>query len=172
MPDGDSSTPALPYTDAKPVGAADFYLAVNATFRLILKRFGMDGLRRYWHDIGSQYYKPVSERWRTGGLPAVAAHWRAFFAAEPGAEVDVTDEADAVTVRVRVCPAIKHLRVQGREIVPCFCQHCHYVNAAIGAPAGIAVEVEGGNGSCVQRFTRPPILGEISEPQGVVEVTA
>lgn len=162
----------LPYTDTKPVGAADFYLAINATFRFILKRFGMEGLRRYWHDIGTQYYKPVSERWRTGGLPAVAAHWRAFFAAEPGAEVEVAEEADTVTVEVRVCPAIKHLRAQEREIVPCFCNHCHYVNAAIGMPAGIAVEIKGGSGSCVQRFTQTHGIDEVSEPQGIVEVTS
>ena len=30
----------LPFTDTKPTGAADFYFAINATFRFIQKRLG------------------------------------------------------------------------------------------------------------------------------------
>ena len=79
-----TSEPApLPYRDTKPVGAADFYFAINATFRFILQRFGLEGLRRYWTDLGAQYYAPVSAAWKQRGLPGVAAYWRAFFAAEP-----------------------------------------------------------------------------------------
>jgi hypothetical protein len=144
----------LPYTDTKPVGAADFYFAINATFRFILLRLGMDALRRYWHDLGSNYYAPVSAQWKEGGLPAVAEYWRAAFEAEPGAEVQVVGEPGEVRLEVKTCPAIKHLRDQGREIVPCFCQHCHFVSQAIAAPAGFTVRVQGGNGSCVQRFVQ------------------
>ncbi|MCP5559077.1 MAG: hypothetical protein H7A55_15130 [Verrucomicrobiaceae bacterium] len=143
---------ALPYQDTKPVGAAGFYTAINATFRFIQGRFGADGLRRYWEDIGTRYYRPVSDRWTAGGLAAVADYWRTFFAAEPGSDVSVTDAADHVEVEVRTCPMIAHLREQSREIVPCFCQHCYFVSEAIGRPAGVTVRVEGGGGSCRQRF--------------------
>ena len=149
----DTSSP-LPYTDTKPVGAADFYFAINATFRFIHERFGMAGLQQYWRDLGTRYFAPVGERWREGGLPAVASHWRAFFAAEPGADVSVAENADEVLVDVRVCPAIKHLRESGRQILPCFCQHCYYVSEAIGTQADVRVRIEGGNGSCRQRFFR------------------
>ena len=66
----------LPYTDTKSVGAADFYMAINATFRFVLKKFGMDGLRRYWTDLGTRYFAPVTEKWKGGGLSAVADYWR------------------------------------------------------------------------------------------------
>jgi len=142
----------LPYRDTKPVGAADFYFAVNATFRFLWQRFGAEGLRRYWTDLGTQYYAPVAESWKQGGLPAIAAYWRAFFAAEPGAEVQVHESGEAVVVEVAVCPAIKHLRAHQREIVPCFCQHCYFLNEAIAAPAGFTARVTGGNGSCRHTF--------------------
>src|SRR6187401_555607 len=87
---------SLPYQDTKPVGAADFYLAINATFRFILGRLGIDGLRRYWRDLGMRYYAPVSAQWKAGGIPAVASYWRAFFDAEPGADVEVEQLADEV----------------------------------------------------------------------------
>lgn len=143
---------ALPYTDAKPVGSADFYFAINATFRFILRTLGQEGLRRYWIQLGERYFAPVSATWGTTGLEGVAAYWRAFFAAEPAAEVGVTMAGDAVLLDVKVCPAIKHLRAGGREIVPCFCQHCYFVSEAMAASAGLTVRIEGGNGSCRQTF--------------------
>ncbi|MDD5704501.1 MAG: hypothetical protein PHR35_01145 [Kiritimatiellae bacterium] len=142
----------LPYTDSKPIGAADFYFAINSTFRFILKRFGMRGLRRYWQDLGGEYFAPVSKLWRRRGLPGVAAYWRAFYRAEPGAKARVALHARAVTVEVKVCPAIAHLRKHRRKIVPCFCRHCYFVSEAIAAPAGLTVLVEGGNGQCRQTF--------------------
>ena len=147
-----ADTNTLPYMDTKPVGAADFYMAINATFRFVLKKFGMDGLRQYWTDLGTRYFAPVTARWQAGGLTAVADYWRAFFAAEPGAEVEVSGTMEAVMLDVKVCPAIKHLRAHGREIVPCFCQHCHFISEAMAAPAGFTVRIEGGNGSCRQKF--------------------
>ena len=66
----------------------------------------------------------------------------------------MSETEDAVTLDVKVCPAIKHLREHGREIVPCFCQHCHFISEAMAAPAGLTVRIEGGNGSCWQKFLR------------------
>jgi hypothetical protein len=142
----------LPCADSKPVGAADFYFAINATFRFLEKEYGREGLRRYWQDLGSRYYAPVTAAWQSGGLPAVAGYWRAFFAAEPGAEVSVEASPEEVSLHVRVCPAFKHLRAHARQVFPCFCQHCYYVSEAMAAPAGLTVRVEGGNGACRQTF--------------------
>jgi hypothetical protein len=142
----------LPYHDAKGVGAADFYFAINATFRFIQAKLGPEALRRYWRELGTGYYAPVSAAWRRGGLPAVGIYWREFFLAEPASAVQVTTAQDCVTVEVHSCPAFRHLRAAGREIFPCFCEHCYYVSEAIAAPAGFTVRVQGGNGACVQRF--------------------
>src|SRR5258708_5796663 len=98
----------LPYSDSKSVGAADFYLAINATFSFILRRFGMDQLRRYWKDLGASYMAPVSAAWKNHGLSGVAEYWRAFFKAEPDAEVEVTCSSNSVLVDVKRCPAIAH----------------------------------------------------------------
>jgi len=167
-----SGNPApLPYTDAKSVGAADFYFAINATFRFVLSRFGLDGLRRYWTDLGRQYFAPVADRWRNGGLPAVAAYWRAFFAAEPGAEVVVSESKDAVTLDLKVCPAIKHLRANRREIVSCFCQHCYFISETMATPAGLTVHVEGGDGSCRQTFQLRARAGAPQDFARIKEVT-
>ena len=163
-PDIMSDNP-LPYHDTKPQGAADFYYATNATFRFIRKRLGTAGLQRYWSDIGRDYYRPVTESWRAGGLPAVAAYWKAFFKAEPGGDdVEVVASEKSVVLNVRRCPAITHLRAGKREILSDFCEHCYYVSDAMAEGAGLAARVEGGNGACRQEFlpraqaaAQPPI---------------
>ena len=164
-----SDTSPPPRTNTKPVGAADFYFAINATFRFVLGKFGIAGLREYWTELGTKYFAPVAARWNARGLPAVAEYWRAFFAAEPGAEVEVSETKEGVTLDVKVCPAIKHLRAHGREIVPCFCQHCHFIGETMAQPAELTVRIEGGNGSCRQKFfhrsaaTAPQDLAQIKE---------
>lgn len=144
----------LPYVDTKPVGAADFYYAINATFRFVFEKFGLGGLQQYWTEMGRSYFAPVSENWRAGGVAAVADYWKAFFAAEPGSDVEVTSQETSVVLDVKVCPAIAHLRKQQREILPCFCQHCYFVSEAMAEPAGLTVRIEGGNGSCRQTFLK------------------
>lgn len=165
-----SDAHALPYTDTKPVGAADFYFAINATFRFIHEKFGDTGLREYWTDLGARYFAPVTERWKQGGLPAVAEYWRAFFDAEPGADVAVHLAPESVTLDVRVCPAIAHLRAHRREIVPSFCLHCLHVGDAMAAPAGLTVRIEGGAGACRQHFTHRNIRAQAQDPAAIREV--
>jgi hypothetical protein len=146
--------PELPYHDTKPKGAADFYYAINATFRFILARLGAGGWQRYLEAMGHGYYEPVNANWRQGGLPAVAKYWRAFFAAEPGADVSVRELTDRVEVDVRTCPAIKHLRDGSREIVREYCQHCYYLGSARAEASGLTMRLQGGNGQCRHVFAR------------------
>ena len=161
----------LPYQDTKPVGAADFYYAINASFRFIHGRFGLDGLRRYWTDLGQTYMRPVSDRWKTDGLDGVAAYWRAFFKAEPGAEVQVQQAGPHVTMDVKTCPAIAQLRKGGREILPCFCQHCYFISEAAASSAGLTVRVEGGNGACRQTFYPQAAAPLPQDPEKIAEVS-
>jgi hypothetical protein len=145
----------LPYRDSKPQGAPDFYYAINATFRFLLRRLGQDEWRRYLIELGRGYFEPANRQWREGGLRAVASYWRAFFAAEPGARVEVTEHPDRVEVHVHECPAIKHLRAGGREIVREYCQHCFHLGSARAEASGLTMRLSGGDGCCRHTFARP-----------------
>jgi hypothetical protein len=159
----------LPYVDTKPQGSADFYYATNATFRFLIKRLGREGWVRYLQELGRGYYSPVNDRWRQGGLAVVARYWQEFFSAEPGAKVEVRELPDRVEVCVRECPAIKHLRAGGREIVPEFCQHCYHLGQARAEAAGLTMRLQGGNGSCRHTYAMiaaglpPQDPGQIAE---------
>ena len=159
--------PHLPYQDTKPTGAVDFYFVINATFHFITRQLGAAALRDYWRDLGTRYYAPVTAMWKRGGLSAVADYWQDFFSAEPGADVRVTHEADAVILDVQRCPAIAHLRAHHRQIHPAFCQHCYFVSQAIAAPAGLTVRIHGGNGTCRQSFTA---ASPDDDPQDLIHI--
>jgi len=144
----------LPYSSSKPVGATGFYFTINATFRFILRQFGVEELRRYWTELGTSYMRPVSAGWKRHGLPGVAEYWRAFFKVEPGAKVEVACRDESVVLEVKRCPAIAYLRKHQREIVSCYCQHCYFLGEATAFPAGLTVRVDGGNGICRQTFLK------------------
>ena len=62
---------------------------------------------------------------------------------------------------MKVCPAIKHLRDHGRDIVPYYCEHCDHICGAMAEAAGYAFERTGGMGACRQRFiATAPQAGE------------
>lgn len=136
------------------MSAPDFYFATNAMFRHLHDRYGKESLVDYWRRLGREYYRPRWERWRAGGLAALAADWQAYFAEEPQAEVECCVEGDHVTLEIRICPAIKHLRDRQREVMSCFCEHCDYIGGAMAQEAGYTFERFGGDGSCRQQFTQ------------------
>lgn len=148
----------LPYHDTKSQGAPDFYFAINATFRFLLKHRGRKDWIRYLQDLGKTYFAPINQQWKKGGLPLVAEYWKEFFQAEPEAEVQVESQEDQVSIQVKTCPAIRHLKNHQREIVSCFCQHCYFLNQARAEEAGLSMTVEGGNGSCTHRYSQAGAL--------------
>ena len=136
------------------MGAPDFFFAVNAIARHLHDRFGKQVLIDYWRTLGREYYRQRIDQWRKGGAEAIARDWREYFSHEPGAEVDVSASHDVVELNVLVCPAIKHLREQQREIVPYFCEHCDHVTGAMADLANCRFDRTGGMGSCRQTITR------------------
>ena len=134
------------------MSAPDFYFAVNAMFRHLHDRYGKDRLVDYWRCLGREYYENRSRRWSQGGATAIAADWRNYFSKEPQASVQIEVRDHAVELDIQVCPAIKHLRDSGREIVPYFCEHCDHTCGAMAQAAGWRFERTGGMGSCRQRF--------------------
>lgn len=142
------------------MSAPDFYFVNNAMFRHIHDRYGMGALVDYWRSIGAGYYAQRAQHWSEIGPSEIARDWTAYFAEEPQSEVLITQDADGVDLDIRVCPAIKHLRDNGREIVPYFCDHCDHVTGAMVEPIGYRFERTGGMGSCHQRIVRLTVAGK------------
>ena len=134
------------------MAAADFYYAINATFRYMASRYGREGLYAYWRSLGREYFADLVERFRTGGLAAVEDYWREFFRVEPGGEVSVCREDGQVVIEVQECPAIRHLKANGREVMGLYCEHCLVINSEMADGAGLEFRMSGGDGACRQVF--------------------
>ena len=137
------------------MAAADFYFAINATFRYIQQHYGQEGLYAYWRALAREYFAEVTERFDKGGVEAVEEYWREFFEAEPDADVLVRREGPEVIIEVRQCPAIKHLKANKRQIMDLYCQHCDVINREMAEAAGLEFHMSGANGTCRQVFGKP-----------------
>jgi len=158
----------LPYRDTKPQGSADFYFAINATFRFLIERRGIPGWIAYLKDLATDYYRPVWLEWKSGGLKSVAQYIQAAFQAEPGAVFKLSEARETLVLEVIACSAIRHLRLSNREIVPEFCQHCYFQYSTIAKLAGLHMRLQGGNRRCTQTFSSKPLqqnTGDISTVQ-------
>tara|TARA_R100000027_G_scaffold66167_3_gene61634 strand:- start:642 stop:1169 length:528 start_codon:yes stop_codon:yes gene_type:complete len=165
------SSGVLPYTDSKPQGAADFYFAINATFRFLLDSQPGGAWEDYLEQLGREYFAPVNSAWKEEGLPMVAEYWRAFFGAEPGSEVVVEEGEGRVEIDVKVCPAIRHFRTQGRCPVSRYCEHCEILGQARARAAGMGMSLVGGNGSCRHTYFEDPDEAPARVPGSICEAT-
>lgn len=144
------------------LSAPDFYFCVNSIARHVHDEYGMDVLIDYWESLGREYYAGRVAQWKRAGPHAIADDWREYFLQEPKAVVEAISDDTSATLNIAVCPAIKHLRDSGREIVPYFCEHCDHVCGSMARAAGYGFERLGGMGSCQQRFVQLA-LGEASK---------
>ena len=135
------------------MSAGDFYFGINATFRFIHDTWGKDRLIDYWTSMAREYHGEVAERFREGGLEAVEEYWADYFANEPGGDVSVSRTPEGVEIDVRDCPAIRWLKEGGRDIVPYYCEHCLYTCTTIAEQSDMEFVLEGGQGTCRQRFS-------------------
>ena len=81
-------------------------------------------------------------------------YWREFFEIEPGGQVCVTQEDSQVVIDVAECPAIKHIKAHGREIMELYCQHCNVINTEMARGASLEFCMSGGDGACRQVFSK------------------
>ncbi len=82
------------------------------------------------------------------------------------------EKSDRVEVHVKECPAIKHLRAGGREIVREYCQHCQILGAARAEAAGLTMRLHGGNGSCRHTFATAAAALPPPNPSDIAEATS
>ncbi len=131
-----------------------FYPAILATFRHIESNYGYDTLERYWREMAEEYYAPVIEKFKTGGLGAIARHWREYFDKEPKAQVDVIREQNRVIIDVKQCPAIYWLRHFKCDIPDWYYNHIPVMGTVLAERSGHKFEFESGDGKYKMIFIK------------------
>ena len=78
---------------------------------------GEDGLREYLTKFTLAFHKPLLSKIRETGLAAIAEYLRWLYDTEKAPEaLEMVQTEDALDVKIRYCPAVKHLL--SRDIIP------------------------------------------------------
>ena len=132
----------------------DFHLATSATISYVLDEFGKPFLRELFRRTAQEVYRDIYENLKAGNSEPLLEHWEYYMKRE-GGDFELDRRDDKVELNVRICPAVRHLRKQGKEPTPNFCLQTVLMNDAwsIGTPFSIKTAVSG-EGSCRQTIRR------------------
>jgi hypothetical protein len=136
----------------------DFHGALSYGIQFLVDNYGMDGLKKYLRGLAKSVYAPLAKDLKADGLGAIRKHYEDIFTLE-GGKFEFREEDDTLVFDVKECPAIAHMKAQGYEISPHFCEHTRILNEAICNEAGYSSSVDYNQeeGRCVQRFWKEKI---------------
>ena len=131
----------------------DFHGALCYAIKYLDDNYGRDETVEYLKQVGSTYFRPLSDQLRREGLSALEKHWRKVFADEGGV-FEIGYEGDMLVLEVAECPAVTHLKNQNQFCTDRFCESTVVVNDAICKAAGYecSCSYEAGIGKCIQKF--------------------
>lgn len=136
----------------------DFHKALNCALIYLAGRFGESAVREYLRDFAAEYYAPLAEALKIRGLDALKDHFERIYAIEGGdVQIERLQDPDSLTVTVRTCPAVAHIRAAGDALSPLFYLTSETVHETICANTpyqAILSGYEPTTGACVQHFSR------------------
>jgi len=95
----------------------DFHSSMNMGIEYLGLNHGEEDIRDYLETFTRNVYKPVLENMRRSPLQALEEKLRSTYLAEKAEDaLELEHSAEALTVKIAYCPAVKHLRATGREV--------------------------------------------------------
>ena len=120
----------------------DFHIYMSFGVDYVGKKYGLDGVREYLAEFTRNYHKPLIQDIRQRGLDAVQDYLARIYAAEEVPEdLEMTRSASELSVLVKRCPAVTHIRKQGGTPSRWFAETTSTVYATLALEAGISFEM-------------------------------
>jgi hypothetical protein len=136
----------------------DFHGALSTGLIYIEQHYGPEAVREYLWQFATTFYAPLTEEVKQRGLIALKEHFERIYQLE-GGEFTITMSPDELTLKVKACPAVTHIRKIGQKVAPLFSETTRTVNEAIcdGTPfAAELLSYDKKTGRSSVRFTRRP----------------
>ncbi|MDD8015405.1 MAG: hypothetical protein PHX45_06900 [Acidobacteriota bacterium] len=139
----------------------DFHGALNQALIYVERVFGAAAVKDYLRQFAGTFHAPLRRAMSERGLDALKDYLADVYSDE-GADIRIETipcgrEPDELTLHVKECPAVSHIRKMGLTVSPLFLETVKTVNEAIcsGTPfdAGL-LEYDPETGRSVQRFRR------------------
>ena len=108
----------------------DFHGATNTTINYLVDNYGRKALKEIFFQVGHDVYKSIRQNLAKGLVEELLEHWQYFFAREKG-DFEIKHENGKITLTVKSCPAVNHVRKLGLKLSPHFCDQTIYVNEGL-----------------------------------------
>ena len=124
----------------------DFHLSANAGLEYLGLHYGEEAVVRYLTQYTRAYLHPLVKKIRENGLGELVAYLEDLYAREEASDVlSVKLDGDCLAVSVRECPAVRHIKVQGREVSRWYQKTLSVVMAVIAEDAGYRFSLDAYN---------------------------
>ncbi|MCA1809144.1 MAG: hypothetical protein ABR497_00290 [Kiritimatiellia bacterium] len=94
----------------------DFHCALNEALDYLDANYGAAAVREYLRRFAASYHAPLTAAICRRGLPALREYLEEIYRIE-GGRMKLAGDADQLRLEVLECPAVVHIRRQGRQ--PC-----------------------------------------------------
>lgn len=97
----------------------DFHSSMNMGIHYLGEKFGIDGVKAYLTRYTSNVYKVTMQDMKERGLVALEDKILDTYKKEKSSdavETKLSEDGRVLTVEIKYCPAIRHLKATGREI--------------------------------------------------------
>lgn len=133
----------------------DFHGAISCAFQFLEEKYGKEVLARFLNHVGKNCYRKLIDNINNNGLLALEEYWRRIFTLEEG-EFEITLKEDSITLEVKKCPALSHLKATGYPIYKDFCLQTEVINNTIAGETDLYCSVERyqDKAYCIQKFWR------------------
>ncbi|MGC8972150.1 MAG: hypothetical protein ACP5K2_08160 [bacterium] len=133
----------------------DFHGALSCAFQFLEEKYGKRTLEEFLERIGENCYRSLINEIKENGFITLEEYWRKIFTLE-GGDFEIKTEKDSITLEVKKCPAITHLREVGYPVYKDFCLQTKIINSVISREAGLEYSVESDQekACCTQKFWR------------------
>lgn len=132
----------------------DFHGLFCATLHYLLDNYGEVAVAEIMTRTAQDVYRTVREALGRGDFTELAEYWDYYLKREDG-DFTVERLSDGLRLKVRDCPALRHLVTLGQSADPLMCEATRIFDEALaeGSPYKVRLE-KTGEFSCEQTFRR------------------
>lgn len=121
----------------------DFHSSMNMGIDYVGKNYGFDAVKEYLTRYTKNVYGPVREAIAKEGLKAIADKILDTYRKEKAEDaVETVLDGGTLTVTVKYCPAVRHLRATGRTVSPWYRYTTEIVMETLAAEGGYRFTME------------------------------
>ena len=132
----------------------DFHGTANTTIDYITKNYGVDALKEIFKRVGGDVYRSIHEGLVAGDASELIEHW-GYYLEREGGDFDILEKEESITLTIKDCPAVRHVKKIGLEVSEFFCEQTISLNEGLCSetPYEITTKLTG-EGKCVQTLRR------------------